>query len=422
MFRDLAPACIMTRDPVIGDGNARPAQDPIHPNAGRPRRLVLISHTALYPIHWHAFRWICEQRDVEGHVIQLEENDRPSVHRQTGWIDVQQERATGFCPDVLVMPELRSRARREWLLSRIRMIEPDVIWWQGEPINWDLFAILRNYYWRREPRIVSALCENIFVPPPGHWVRFVKKRLLFPPLAWLLWRRLDGIVATARASIDGIRQIGMPRSVPFTTLVAGAVSPAASVEPLRLPFERQSDDYIVGFVGRICEEKGWRVLFEALAQLPPHFKCVVAGDGPEIDELKSALDSPALKGRVHFLGLLNKERLWQFYRALDCLAVPSLTRAHWKEQFGAVLTDGMAMGLPLVGSDSGSIPEVMGPAGLVFPEGDAARLAGAIRLLAEDPAQGRRLGEVGRNRFAREFAIPAYGAKLAAALFPEPPV
>ena len=56
-------------------------------------------------------------------------------------------------------------------------------------------------------------------------------------------------------------------------------------------------------------------------------------------------------------------------RALDALVLPSESTPLWKEQFGHVLIEAMACGVPVVGSDSGAIPEVIGEAGLLFPGG-----------------------------------------------------
>src|SRR5437660_10005904 len=133
----------------------------------------------------------------------------------------------------------------------------------------------------------------------------------------------------------------MPRSVAATTLVAGGLELPVPVEPLALPFAES--DFVVGFAGRIVEEKGWRVLVEALRGLPDEFKLAVAGDGPDLAELEASLP-----GSVHSAGLLAKDELWTFYAALDCLAVPSLTTPRWKEQLGGTLLDGLAMGAPVV--------------------------------------------------------------------------
>jgi glycosyltransferase involved in cell wall biosynthesis len=93
-----------------------------------------------------------------------------------------------------------------------------------------------------------------------------------------------------------------------------------------------------------------------------------------------------------------------------------LTFPKWKEQFGGVLADGMAMGVALVGSDSGAIPEVIGPAGFIVPEGKPDALAAALLRLRENAGMRRQLGKAGQQRFWAEFAIPAYAAKIAKVL------
>jgi glycosyltransferase involved in cell wall biosynthesis len=91
------------------------------------------------------------------------------------------------------------------------------------------------------------------------------------------------------------------------------------------------------------------------------------------------------------------------YRDIDALALPSLTRANWKEQFGRVLVEAMGSGVPVVGSDSGAIPDVIGDAGLIVPEGDAPALANALRRLCDDAELYADLSQRGRERVLREF-------------------
>jgi glycosyltransferase involved in cell wall biosynthesis len=89
--------------------------------------------------------------------------------------------------------------------------------------------------------------------------------------------------------------------------------------------------------------------------------------------------------------------------ALDVLVLPSRTTPRWKEQFGRVIIEALACATPVIGSDSGAIPEVIGEAGLVFPEGNALALANAINTLHDSPAERRRLGALGRRRVRDHF-------------------
>ena len=357
-------------------------------------KLVFYSRLAFYPIHWQALEEIVRRYDVEAVVLAAPSPELPSVHEAHGTA----EPAAGI--DVRGMPLGSRRDRVVWLARQLHDIRPDAIWVQEEPIDPFLLEILALYRLRRRPRIVASVCENIF-PPPASRVERIARRLL--------WPRLDALIAVASASVDGIRDAGMPDSVPAETLVAGGLGPPQHVEPMALPFA--ASDFVVGFAGRIVEEKGWRVLVQALEALPDGFKLAVAGDGPDAEALRDALP-----GRVHDAGLLPKNQLWSFYAALDCLAVPSLTGPRWKEQLGQTVLDGLAMGVPVVASASGGLPDALGEAGIVVPEGDAAALADALKRLLDDPALRDRLADTGRERFHREFAIPAYADKIAAAL------
>jgi glycosyltransferase involved in cell wall biosynthesis len=87
----------------------------------------------------------------------------------------------------------------------------------------------------------------------------------------------------------------------------------------------------------------------------------------------------------------------------DLLVLPSRSTPAWKEQFGRVLVEAMLCEVAVVGSSSAEIPNVIGDAGVVFPEGDTGALSAALSRLAADPAERRRLGVAGRQRALRLF-------------------
>ncbi len=362
------------------------------------KRVVLYSALALYPIHWEAFRQLCSAYDAEGTAFAASAADLPDVHRQLGWTAGTESSGVAIRP----IPVGSSVQRIRRLHRELRALEPDAIWLQQEPTDLlalELLAALRTF---RKPRIVCAVCENVFTRASQR-VRFAGR---------LLWPRIDGLAAVATPSLDGIRAIGMPQSITSAVLVAGALAPPERRERASLPFETAAGDFVVGFAGRVTAEKGWRDLAAAIERLPSRFKLALAGsdDDPFLHE---TMERPGLRGRAAYLGLLDREALWRFYSAVDCLVLPSVSTPEWKEQFGGVLADAMAIGLPVIGSSSGAIPEVIGPAGMVFPEGDVEGLGDCIQRLADNPALREAYGRQGRERFEREFSIPAYAGKLA---------
>ncbi len=163
----------------------------------------------------------------------------------------------------------------------------------------------------------------------------------------------------------------------------------------------------IGYVGRLVPEKGVDVLLAALAALKakgvPGWRLDILGGGPQEAALRDQAAALGLREQVTFGGQLPSTQMAAFYRQLDILVLPSLTRPNWKEQFGRVLVEAMACGAVPVGSDSGAIPGVIGDGGLIVPEGNAPALADALRRLIEDHALRQALAHRGRQRVMEHF-------------------
>ncbi len=100
---------------------------------------------------------------------------------------------------------------------------------------------------------------------------------------------------------------------------------------------------------------------------------------------------------------------------MNALVLPSettykfktLTSVGWKEQFGHVLIEAMACRIPVVGSDSGEIPYVIGDTGLVFPEGDIEALRDRLRQLMENSELADKLAHKGYERSMQQYTNQA---------------
>ena len=166
---------------------------------------------------------------------------------------------------------------------------------------------------------------------------------------------------------------------------------------------RPERQFTIGYIGRIVPEKGLRVLLRAAAQLDGDWRLRLVGGGSARDDMEALARSLGIGEQTAFIGQLPSTDLPAEYHELDALVLPSLTRPNWKEQFGRVLVEAMASGLPVIGSDSGAIPGVIGDAGLILPEGDVEALAAALRDLRDQPALRAELIEKGRARFLAHF-------------------
>jgi glycosyltransferase involved in cell wall biosynthesis len=169
--------------------------------------------------------------------------------------------------------------------------------------------------------------------------------------------------------------------------------------------------FAIGYVGRLVEEKGVHILLRAVAGLDGEWRLCILGSGPQWTHLERLAEELGIAEQVRFEDPIPSTQMPNYYNQLHTLVLPSLTRPNWKEQFGRVLIEAMACGVPVVGSDSGEIPNVIGDAGLVFPEGDAQALRAKLSQLMADPALRDGLAQRGRERVLAHYTQAQVAAK-----------
>ncbi len=186
-------------------------------------------------------------------------------------------------------------------------------------------------------------------------------------------------------------------------------------------FGIEPTDFVVGFVGRFVEEKGLLTLAEALAglkELP--WKWLLVGQGKLRSQIAEKSIEWGISDRIIWIESVSHEEVPAYINLMDCLVLPSqtsykfktLTTVGWKEQFGHVLIEAMACKIPVIGSDCGEIPHVIGDAGLVFPEGNAAKLRDCLQQLMERPELVVDLGDRGYHRVMNNYTNQALAGQL----------
>ena len=284
----------------------------------------------------------------------------------------------------------------------LRELQPDVIDLWEEP--WSLVSAqacrLRDLLCPGA-RIVSETEQNVekqLVPPFEQF-----RSSVLQSADWVVGRSAEAIEIVRRKGYDG------PASVVPNAVDAAAFqvpSPAARAQTrAELGW---GEEFVCGYVGRLVEEKGVTDLVEALAQMPasptrPPSRAVLVGSGPFEAELRAQIAELGLGARVQLLPARGREELAQLMGALDALVLPSRTTPRWKEQFGRVIIEAGACGVPVVGSSSGAIPDVVGEAGLVFAEGNATQLAQKLEWLAAHPEGARQMGARGRQVVEQKY-------------------
>ncbi len=254
-----------------------------------------------------------------------------------------------------------------WRLLARRDI--DLLDLQEEPFSLVAAEVLLLCAARRVRRpfvVYSAQNLDKHYPPPFRWIE-----------RWVL-ARAAGAYPCNTAAGERLRRRG------FSGVLA--VLPLGVDVDRYHPADREApvEGLRVGYVGRLARHKGVHVLIEAVAGLEG-CTLVLVGEGPERASLARQIAAADLSSEVSFLGHLVEDALPACYRGLDVLAVPSLPTASWTEQFGRVVVEAMASGVPVVASTAGALPDVVGDAGLLVPPGDSNALRAALLRLSTDP-------------------------------------
>ncbi len=164
--------------------------------------------------------------------------------------------------------------------------------------------------------------------------------------------------------------------------------------------------FVIGYVGRLVPEKGIDILLRALALLESaDWECRIIGDGKVKDDLKNLSNELGIENKIKFLGYVAHGEIAVQIRGFSVLVLPSLTKANWKEQFGRVIIEALAAGVPVVGTQSGEIPFLIRKlqGGIVVDEADPVALAHALHALLSDPALADRYATQGRQNVEKYF-------------------
>ncbi len=247
------------------------------------------------------------------------------------------------------------------------------------------------------------------------------------PVSWLEAYNLkytDGIIAGNLAGSEILRQRGYQgiiKVMPQLGVDENLFMPAYKNTELSNLLEIKSTNFVVGFVGRFVEEKGLLTLAKALADLKEHnWKWLLVGRG----ELRTHLVDKAIEwginDRLIWVESVSHNQVPEYINLMNVLVLPSetsykfktLTAVGWKEQFGHVLIEAMACKVPVIGSNCGEIPHVIGDAGLVFPEGNVEALRDCLIQLMEVPELAADLGKRGYERVMVHYTNQALARQL----------
>lgn len=269
-------------------------------------------------------------------------------------------------------------------------------------------------------RVLGLKAKNVFFT----WWNL--PYMLKAPVSWLEaynLRQTHGIVVGNQDGAKSLRDRGYSgemRVMPQLGVDDALFRPQSQPE-LAAQLGIDQADFVVGFVGRFVPEKGLMTLMKALSTIVDRpWKCLLLGRGELKAKLMQQAEEFGVSDRLIWIESVPHAEVYRYINLMSTLVLPSettyqfktLTSIGWKEQFGHVLIEAMACEVPVIGSDSGEIPNVIGQAGLVFPEGNSEALSNCLIQLMDDRTFAEELGQRGRERAIAHYTNHALAKEL----------
>lgn len=293
-----------------------------------------------------------------------------------------------------------SRLRPKWgrftdLLDIMKSRKPQYVIVVDEAYSLNTLLIgLAARMSRTKAIVVCYAFENIPQEPPFKWfykhplthlwpfIRKTARYLLIDCLLQPLRRRLiEGALVPYKECAEVIIRSGW--ELPIKEQWWGVDTSLFSARPedltnLKNEWGFPANSNVIAYVGRFVPEKGIGDLIEALGMMDQSYCLVLIGAGPEELALRQKIGNLKLEERVRILPAMGLKSLASYMHSFNVLALPSLTIDFWKEQYGRVLVESMAAGVPAVGSRSGAIPFVINDARRTFDEGNITQICQSI--------------------------------------------
>ncbi len=346
-------------------------------------RVLMLSKACLVGIYQRKLEELARQPDVSLKVLVP-----PSWNDRGGRVPLERVHTQGYDLEAIPIAFNGNYHLHFYptLARHVRAFRPDIVHIDEEPYNLATWHAMRLSQ-AAGARALFFTWQNLLrrYPPPFRWMEAYN------------YRHASYAIAGNQEAVAVLRAKGFAGPV--------AVIPQFGVDTDRFaPAENAPDaPFRIGFIGRMVPEKGVGLLLDAVSAMGGDWRLVYIGEGPTRAELEARVQAMGLASRVAFYPRMPSVEMPTALRQLHALVLPSLSRPNWKEQFGRVLIEAMASGVPVVGSSSGEIPNVIGEAGLVFPEGDAEALRAALVRLRDDGDLWRALATAGRARALAEF-------------------
>lgn len=323
-------------------------------------------------------------------------------------------------PVIYLKPLLGNNPRTyiyEGLTALLDELKPKIVLLDNDPVS--RLAVEAGKWCRKNNRVlVCQSCENLAIDlrssfqrggiksiPAAVYKYFLKRRSL-PLVTSVFTISKEGTTVFEKMGYKNVCQIPLGFNPCIFFPNEGSRK--------RIRNELQLNKPVIAYFGRLTKEKGVHLLIEALAGLKDlewtfmidRFDLYATSYHVFLQQL---ISDHGIADRVVYIDA-GHEEIAEYMNAADAVIVPSISTPKWKEQYGRVASEAMACGKVVIVSASGTLPELVGECGIVFPEGDIVALKNELKRYLNNPGQFNYLKTEAAKRAKEYLSLPTQAA------------
>lgn len=367
-------------------------------NEKKPKKIAVISHALVQDIVRERWRKLAGRGDYEVHLIVPNRwrqywfgNEKP-YEREA----IQEENF--YVHPFPVTDEVRwHRYFFKSLDIGLRTIKPDLIYIIHEEGIWvHLQVYLYRKLWAPQAKIIFFSMNAMGVETPRWYHKWRWKQVC---------KNTEAALVHYPGCVRSLREGGYKKPIYMQTQV-GVNDTFYPDKDKRYDIRKKigfSGKFVVGFTGRIIADKGVDTLIDSFPGDNKDWALLLVGDGNLSDGIKKRATREGWAERLHITGEINQKDVPDYMNAMDCFVLGSKTTGHWIDTFPLVTVQAQACGIPVIASDSASLPWQLGDTALFFKEGNAEELRNRLFQMAENEDLRKDLAVKGRARCRSYF-------------------
>lgn len=381
-------------------------------------RILIISHAYVSAYHQQKIEELAKHKDLEIFLM------APKFGVEGGGRKIYLEKTVD--PNYKVIP-VKTYFSGKWntyliknLKSYLKKIKPDIIHLEEEywtNVAWQIQKEPRNF---PRAKIILFTWENLYHDWRAEAKSFYQKIRfgIFNKIEKKVLSSVHLIIAGNKEAVGVLRKKGYGGLVEVLPQFGTDNKYFVKQDTAKLKKELGLEGcFVVGYIGRITKEKGIEDFIRAAVRVPlageggQNIKFLIVGNGDFKQEAIKLARELGQENRFVFHDAVDFKRIVGYYSLMDAMVILSRTTPEWKEQFGRTIIEAMSCGVPVIGSSSGAISEVIGEAGLIFKEGNIGDLADKINSLIGSKNLRADLAERGLKRVKEYFTTEIIAQK-----------